>query len=229
MNTKKLMVVVLVVIVTGLYLLGGSEKLLNIDFYQNLFQQSPWLTAAVYFALFVLGTSFSLPVTALLMVGSGIIFGFTIGTLISLFAMTLGGTVSCLSGRFLFRNVVERRFTGYIEIVNRGVAKEGAFYLFGLRIIPLLPFWVVNLSMGVTSIKVPVFMLATFCGMLPATLIFVYAGSQLGSIKEFSLSSVLSPGLILALCLMAGFPFIAKYLLRLIRRLLHKDTPESGQ
>lgn len=227
MNAKKLAVAVLIVIVIGLYLLGGSEEFINIDFYQNLFEQSPWQTAAVYFVLFVLGTSFSLPVTAILMVGSGIIFGLTTGTFISLFAMTLGGTVSCLSGRFLFRNVVERRFTGYIEIVNRGIAKEGAFYLFSLRIIPLLPFWVVNLSMGVTSIKVPVFMLATFTGMLPATLILVYAGSQLGSIKEFSLATVLSPGLILALCLMAGFPFIATYLLRLIRRLLHKDVSES--
>lgn len=226
MNVKKLVLIALIVIVICAYAFGGGQKYLNIDFYQTLFQQSPWLTAAGFFLLFVLGTSFSLPITAIMMVGSGIIFGLVTGLIIAMFAMTLGGTVSFLSGRFLFRDVVERRFTGYIEVVNKGMKKEGAFYLFGLRMIPILPFWAVNLLMGITSIKTPVFMFATFCGMLPITLIFVYAGSQLGSIKDFSVSAILSPGLILALCLLAGFPFVTKYLLRLFRRLLKKEAPD---
>src|SRR5690554_2332422 len=183
MNAKKLLIAALILTAISLYLLGGGEKFLNIDFYQHLFQHSPWMTTAVYFVLFVLSTSFSLPVTAILMVGSGIIFGLTTGAIISIFAMTLGGTASCLSGRFLFRDIVERRLSGYIGIINRGLESEGGFYLFSLRIIPLLPFWLVNLSMGVTSVTVSVFMLATFFGMLTATLIFVYAGSQLGNIK----------------------------------------------
>lgn len=225
MNAKKTIVAALIIIVIAVYLLGGGQKYLNIDYYQSLFQQSPWLTAGVFFLLFVLGTSFSLPVTAIMMVGSGMIFGLVTGLIIALLAMTLGGTVSFLSGRFLFRDVVERRFTGYIEVVNKGMAKEGAFYLFGLRMIPILPFWVVNLSMGLTSIKIPTFMFASFCGMTPVVLVFVYAGSQLGNIKDFSVSAILSPGLILALCLLAGFPFVARYLLGLIRRLLKKEGP----
>jgi uncharacterized membrane protein YdjX (TVP38/TMEM64 family) len=229
MNAKKLALAAAIVIVICLYVFGGGQKYLNIDFYQNLFLQAPWLTAGVYFLLFVLGTSFSLPVTAILMVGSGIVFGLTIGLPLALCAMTLGGTVSFLSGRFLFRDVVERRFTGYIDVVNRGMAKEGAFYLFGLRMIPIVPFWVANLLMGITSIKIPVFMFATFCGMVPITLVFVYAGSQLGSIKELNVSAILSPGLILALCLLAGFPFVAKFLLALIRRVLKKEVPDSEQ
>lgn len=226
MNAKKLALIALIIVVICVYAFGGGQKYLDIDFYQQLFQQSPWLTAAVFFLLFVLGTSFSLPVTAIMMVGSGIIFGLTIGLIIALCAMTIGGTVSFLSGRFLFRDLVERRFTGYIDIVNKGMAKEGAFYLFGLRMIPILPFWVVNLSMGLTSIKTPIFMFASFCGMVPITLVFVYTGSQLGNIKDFSISAILSPGLILALCLLAGFPFVAKYLLGLIRRLL-KKSPQN--
>lgn len=223
MNIRKLALAAVIGIMTCLYLLAGGQKYLDIDIYQNLFQQSPRLTGGVFFILFVLGTGFSLPVTAIMMVGSGMIFGTWIGLVISLTAMTLGGTMSLLTGRFLFRDVVERRFTGYIDVINKGIEKEGAFYLFSLRLIPIFPFWVVNLLLGVTGVKIPIFMFATFCGMVPVTLIFSYAGSQLGSIEELKLGSILSPGLILALCLLAGFPFMAKALLKLIRHLLGKS------
>lgn len=223
MNIRKLVLAAVIGIMICLYLFAGGQKYLDIDIYQNLFQRSPWLTGGVFFMLFVLGTGFSLPVTAILMVGSGMIFGTWIGLLISLTAMTLGGTMSLLTGRFLFRDVVERRFTGYLDIINKGIEREGAFYLFSLRLIPIFPFWVVNLLLGVTGVRIPIFMLATFWGMLPVTLIFSYAGSQLGSIDELNLGTILSPSLILSLCLLAGFPFLAKALLKLIRRLLEKS------
>lgn len=223
MNLRKLALAAVIGIVICLYLFAGGQKYLDINIYQNLLQQSPWQTGGVFFILFMLGTGFSLPVTAILMVGSGMIFGTWIGLMISLTAMTLGGTMSMLTGRFLFRDMVERRFTGYLDIINKGIEKEGAFYLFSLRLIPIFPFWVINLLLGVTSVKIPIFMFATFCGMLPVTLIFSYAGSQLGNIDELNLGSILSPRLILALCLLAGFPFLAKALLKLIRHLLGKS------
>jgi len=226
MNIRKLALAAVIGIMICLYLFAGGQKYLDIDIYRNLFQQSPWLTGGLFFMLFVLATGCSLPVTAILMVGSGMIFGTWIGLVISLSAMTLGGTMSLLTGRFLFRAMVERRFTGYIGVIDKGIEKEGTFYLFSLRLIPIFPFWVVNLLLGVTGIKIPIFMFATFCGMLPVTLIFSYAGSQLGSIEELNLGSILSPGLILSLCLLAGFPFLAKALLKLTRKMLGK-TPAN--
>lgn len=226
MTLKKIALAAGIGLLICLYIFGDGQKYLNVDIYQGLFESSPWLTAGVYFLLFVLGTGLSLPVTAIMMVGSGMIFGTGIGLAIALTALTLGGTMSLLTGRFLFSDVVERRFTAYLEIVNKGIAKEGSFYLFSLRLIPIFPFWVINLLLGITSVRIPVFMLTTFCGMAPVTAIFCYAGSQLGSIKELNIASILTPGLIVALCLLAGFPFLAKGLLHLSRKMLGKLPAE---
>lgn len=226
MNPKKIALAAGIGGLICLYIFADGQKYLNVDIYQNLFATAPWLTAGVYFLLIVLGTGFSLPVTAIMMVGSGMIFGTGVGLAIALTALTLGGTMSLLTGRFLFNDVVERRFTGYLEIVNKGIDKEGIFYLFSLRLIPIFPFWVINLLLGITRVRIPVFMLTTFCGMAPVTAIFCFAGSQLGSIEELNIASILTPGLILALCLLAGFPFVAKALLTLTRRMLGKAPAE---
>ena len=221
MNIKKIALATFIGIIICLYIFGDGQQYLNIDLYQNLFQQSPWLTGSALFLVFVLGTSLSLPVTAITMVSSGLVCGLAIGFPLSLTALTLGGTVSLLTGRFLFRDLVERRFVGYIDIVNKGVEKEGIFYLFSVRLIPIFPFWLINLSLGVTAVRIPVFILTTFFGMAPITFIFCYAGSQLGSIEEFSVAAIFTPGLIIAMCLLAVFPFVAKYLVKWIRRLLN--------
>jgi uncharacterized membrane protein YdjX (TVP38/TMEM64 family) len=102
-------------------------------------------------------------------------------------------------------------------VVNRGIEKEGAFFLFGLRMIPVIPFWSLNLLMGLTAMSVPLFMLATLFGMVPVILILSYTGSQLGQIDDFSLSAVFTPGLILALSLLATFPLLARLLVKLLR------------
>ena len=223
MSIKKLALAAVIGIMICLFLFGGGLKYLDIDIYQNLFQQSPWLTGGVFFMLFVLGTGLSLPITAILIVASGMIFGMEIGVVISLAAMTLGGTVSLLTGRFVFRDIVERRFPGYIGVINKGIEKEGAFYLLSLRLLPIIPFWIVNLLLGVTGVRIPTFMLTTLFGMIPVVLIYSYAGSQLGSIKELKLGSILTPGMIVALCLLAAFPLLAKMLLKLARRALGKS------
>jgi uncharacterized membrane protein YdjX (TVP38/TMEM64 family) len=114
-----------------------------------------------------------------------------------------------------------------VEVVNRGIEKEGAFYLFGLRMIPVIPFWLLNLLMGLTTMTVPVFMLATFCGMIPVLLIFAYTGNELGNIESFSLADVLTPGLIMALCLMASFPLIAKALVGVLRRRINQRNTSN--
>ena len=182
MPYKKIALAALIATIIILYFVGGGEKYLNIRLYQDLYASSPFATAAIFFIVFAIGTSCSLPVTGVLALASGIVFGTLTGFLLSSFATTLGGTVALYSTRFLFYDLIERRFTAQVELVNKGVEKEGALYLFGLRMVPVIPFWTLNLLMGLTSMRVPVFMLATFLGMMPVLMIFAYIGNQLGSI-----------------------------------------------
>ena len=223
MTVKKLVVALLIATVITLYFLGGGDRFLSIDMFQDLFEQAPVTTAAVFFTVFFIGTSCSLPVAGVLAVAGGIVFGTVTGFCLSLLATTLGGTVALYSTRYLFHDLVRRRFTGQIDMVNKGVEKEGAFYLFGLRMIPVIPFWLLNLVMGLTSMRVSVFMLATFCGMIPVLLILSYAGNELGDISSFSFAEVFTPGLILALSLLASFPFLAKALVKLVQRYAHRQ------
>ena len=220
MPIKKLAVAALIATIIMLYFIGGGEKYLSIRLYQQFYEQSPIATATAFFMVFFICTSCSLPATGVLAVTGGIIFGTASGFFISLLAATLGGTLSLYSSRYLFRDLIKRRFTGQVELVNRGIEKEGAFYLFGLRMVPVIPFWLLNLLVGLTSMRVSVFMLATLSGMVPVMLILTYAGSQLGDIETFSMTAIFTPGLTLALCLLAVFPFLAKAIVGLVRRRL---------
>ena len=228
MPYKKLALAAVIATIILLYFVGGGEKYLNIRLYQDLYASSPFATAAIFFIVFAIGTSCSLPVTGVLALASGIVFGTLTGFALSVFATTLGGTVALYSTRFLFYDLIERRFSVQVDMVNTGIEKEGAFYLFGLRMVPVIPFWSLNLLMGLTTMPVPVFMLATFLGMMPVLMIFAYTGNQLGNIDNFSFAAVFTPGLLLALCLLASFPFLARFLLTLMRRIIiRKHSPEE--
>ena len=218
MPVKKLALALFIVVIIALYFAGGGEKYLNIHMYQDLFEASPVSTAAVFFLVFMVGTSCSLPVTGILAITGGIVFGTLTGCVLSLLASTLGGTVALYSTRYLFHDLVRRRFAPQVDMVNKGIENEGAFFLFGLRMIPVIPFWSLNLLMGLTSMRVPVFMLATLFGMVPVMLILSYTGNELGEIAGFSLAAVLTPGLVLALCLLATFPLLARVLVKLLRK-----------
>ncbi len=218
MPVKKLALAAFIATVIILYFVGGGEKYLSIRLYQDIYEQSPIATAGVFFFVFFIGTSCSLPVTGALTVASGIVFGAVTGFSISLLASTLGGTVALYSTRFIFHDLINRRFPGQVDMVNKGIEKEGAFYLFGLRMIPVIPFWLLNLLVGLTTMRVPVFMLATLFGMVPVMLILAYAGSQLGEIETFSMAAIFTPGLILALTLLGSFPFLAKAIVAYTRR-----------
>ena len=218
MPVKKILLAAFIAIVMLLYFTGGGEKYLDIHLYQALFDRSPLLTAGVFFLVYLLGTSCSLPVTGALAVASGIVFGAVIGFVISLLACTLGGTVALFSTRYLFHDLVKRRFAGQLDMLHKGIEKEGAFYLFGLRMVPVIPFWSLNLLMGLTSMRVPVFMLATFCGMIPVLAILTYTGDELGDIESFSFASIVTPGLVFSLLLLGSFPFIARAIVAYTKR-----------
>lgn len=228
MPLKKIALATFLAVMMAAYFVGGGEKYLSIDLYQNLYETSPMATASVFFLVFLVGTSCSLPVAGVLSVASGVVFGVEVGFFISSLATTLGGTIALYATRFLFHDLVKRRFSTQLEIVDRGIEKEGAFYLFSLRMVAVIPFWLLNLLMALTAMKPRTFMFATYLGMIPILLILVYTGDQLGEIDTFSMAAVFSPGLILALAMLAGFPFFAKAFVGFTRRMREKKIQDQA-
>jgi pyruvate/2-oxoglutarate dehydrogenase complex dihydrolipoamide dehydrogenase (E3) component/uncharacterized membrane protein YdjX (TVP38/TMEM64 family) len=178
---------------------------------QAWYESHPWQAALGFFAAYVAATGLSLPGATLLTLAAGAIFGLLWGTLLVSFASSIGATAAFLLSRFLLRDWVQSRFGARLRGVNEGVAKEGAFYLFTLRIVPAVPFFVINLAMGPTPIRARTFYWVSQLGMLPATLVYVNAGTQLAAIE--SPAGILSPSLLGAFVLLGLFPFIAKRLL----------------
>ncbi len=168
----------------------------------------PWQTAAGFFALYVAITGLSLPGAAVMTLVAGAVFGLLWGTVLVSFASSLGATLACLASRFLLRDWVQRRFGRQLRAMNEGVEKEGGFYLFTLRLIPAVPFFVINLAMGLTPMRAATFYWVSQLGMLAGTVVYVNAGTQLAAIE--SPAGILSPGLIGAFALLGLFPLIAK-------------------
>ncbi|RMF16851.1 MAG: pyridine nucleotide-disulfide oxidoreductase [Gammaproteobacteria bacterium] len=171
-------------------------------------QAHPWQSAAVYFVVYVLVTGLSLPGAAVMTLAGGALFGLVTGTVLVSFASTLGATLAFLVSRTLLRDWVQKKFGNRLKTLNEGVKKDGAFYLFGLRLVPVFPFFMINLAMGLTPIRTRTFFWVSQLGMLPGTLVYVNAGTQLGQIE--TLSGLLSPALIGSFVLLAVFPFLAR-------------------
>jgi dihydrolipoamide dehydrogenase len=167
----------------------------------------PVMTIAIYALTYIAVTGLSLPGAAILTLAGGAVFGLLWGTVIVSFASTIGATLAFLAARFLFRDAVKSRFGERLQAIDAGVAKEGALYLFTLRLVPVFPFFVINLVMGLTSLKTQTFYWISQIGMLAGTLVYVNAGTQLGQLE--SLSGILSPGLIGSFALLGIFPLIA--------------------
>jgi dihydrolipoamide dehydrogenase len=173
------------------------------------------LTMAIYMAVYIVVTALSLPGAAIMTLAGGAIFGFWIGLLLVSFASTIGATLAFLVARFLLMDYVKRRFGDKLKAVYEGIEKDGAFYLFTLRLVPLFPFFVINLVMGLTPIRTATFYVVSQIGMLAGTAVYVNAGTQLAQID--SLSGILSPGLIFSFALLGTFPWIAKAAVAMIR------------
>jgi uncharacterized membrane protein YdjX (TVP38/TMEM64 family) len=219
MNKKQLALLTLIVsVITGYFILGG-DQLLDLKYYQFLYQESPVSTALAFFAIYLLATAFSLPSSAVLSIASGMIFGRLIGIPLALLACSIGGTLAFLSSRYLLHDFIEQRFSRQYDKVNSGVQRDGAFYVFSLRMVPVIPFWLLNLLMGLTKMKISHFYFATLSGMIPMTAILVHFGTELGAIEGYSLSGVFTPSMIAALVLVGLLPFVTRRLLRLFKNL----------
>jgi pyruvate/2-oxoglutarate dehydrogenase complex dihydrolipoamide dehydrogenase (E3) component/uncharacterized membrane protein YdjX (TVP38/TMEM64 family) len=179
------------------------------------------LAVAVFFIAYVAATAVSFPGAVILTVAAGAVFGLWPGLVIVSFASSIGASLAFLGARYLLRDWVQRRFGRRLEAVDRGVEKDGIFYLLTLRLNPVVPFWLVNLGMGLTRIPLPRFYAVSQVGMLPATFVYVNAGTQLSRIER--LKDVVSPGLLLSFVLLSLFPLAAKWLTgRLRRRRVYK-------
>lgn len=179
------------------------------------YDASPLVVAGAYFLVYVAVTALSLPGAAVMTLAGGALFGIGVGTLLVSFASSLGATLAFLASRFLLRDWVQSRFGDRLAAVNTGMQKDGAFYLFTLRLVPLFPFFVINLVMGLTPIKTRTFYWVSQLGMLAGTLVYVNAGTQLAQLD--SLSGILSPGLIASFALLGVFPLLAKKLVALVQ------------
>ena len=220
---KRVVIIVAVVLVAGAFFVFDLGRFLTLDYLQAVrtsivsdVEAAPVMASLVFFGAYVLVTGLSLPGAAVMTLAAGAIFGVWWGLALASFASSVGATVAFLIARSVLHDWVQSRFGTYLEPINRGFETDGNFYLFSLRMVPVFPFFVINLLMGLTPMRAVPFYLVSQLGMAPATFVFVFAGTQLATVT--SLGDVLSPGLIVALSLVGLFPLIARRFLGLIKR-----------
>jgi uncharacterized membrane protein YdjX (TVP38/TMEM64 family) len=175
---------------------------------QSYYANHPAMALLLYGLIYIVVTGLSLPGATVLTLAGGALFGLLWGTIIVSIASTIGATVAFLAARFLFRESLEQKFSGQLQAINDGIEKEGGYYLFTLRLVPLFPFFAINLIMGLTKMPANTFFWVSQVGMLAGTLVYVNAGTQLATLK--SLSDITSPGLIASFILLGIFPLAAK-------------------
>ena len=191
--------------------------------FQSLYQAHRLLVVAAYMVIYIAVTGLSLPGAAVLTLAGGGLFGLVVGTVAVSFASTIGATLACFVSRFLLREWVQNKFSDKLVTINAGIEKEGAFYLFSLRLVPIFPFFVINLLMGLTRMRMFTFYWVSQIGMLAGTIVYVNAGKELAKID--SLSGIISPGVLLSFVVLGLFPITVKKLLALYKARFRPATP----
>ena len=232
MDKKKLLVIAIVAIAVGLFFWFDLGRFLSLEALRAAQQElsayvaeNQLLSVSGFFVLYVAVTALSIPGAAVMTLAAGAVFGLLVGTVLVSFASSIGATLAFLLSRFLLRDWVEQKFGATAEKLNQGVQNEGAYYLFTLRLVPLFPFFAINLAMGLTRLKTLTFYWVSQLGMLAGTIVYVNAGTQLGQIK--GTGDILSPALIGSFVLLGLFPLLAKKSLELIRRVRTDKHPSS--
>jgi uncharacterized membrane protein YdjX (TVP38/TMEM64 family) len=211
------------VFLAGLFFIFDIGQYLTLDYiktsqieYRAFYEDNTAWVIASYMAIYIAVAALSLPGAAALTIAGGALLGFVVGTVAISFASTIGATLACAASRFVFRDWVQMRFGDKLDTINQGVRNEGKFYLFTLRLIPIFPFFMINLLMGLTSMRLSSFYWVSQLGMLAGTMVYVNAGRELGQLD--SLSGIFSPGLIISFALLGLFPITIKKLIRLYRK-----------
>jgi pyruvate/2-oxoglutarate dehydrogenase complex dihydrolipoamide dehydrogenase (E3) component/uncharacterized membrane protein YdjX (TVP38/TMEM64 family) len=215
MKITKVLLLLAVLAALGTFVALDWGRFLSLDYLQQsqarfaaLYAEQPLGVAAVYFAVYVLATALSIPGAVMLTLVGGAIFGLGWGLLLISFASSLGATLAFLTARFVLRDSIEARFGQRLADINQGIQRDGALYLFSLRLVPLVPFFVINLVMGLTQMRVWVFYIVSQLGMLAGTAVFVNAGTQLAQLS--SIQGILSPALLGSFALLGVFPWLAR-------------------
>ena len=218
-----LLIAALALVAWWLYRHYGLDKLLTLDSLKAsrdslaaLYQSRPLYTAATFFLVYVVATALSFPGAAILTLAAGAMFGVGVGTVLVSFASSLGALLAFLTARYLLRDLVQNRFGKQLAPVNQGMQHDGLFYLLTLRLVPVFPFFLVNLLAGLTPISAGRFYWVSQLGMLAGTVVFVNAGTQLAAIARPA--DVLSPGLLGSFVLLGVFPLLAKAVVGALQR-----------
>jgi uncharacterized membrane protein YdjX (TVP38/TMEM64 family) len=223
MTTLQIRLLAVIALAIGAFFLFDIDQWLTLERFKAEYARligyrdaHPLLITLAYAGIYIAVTGLSLPGATVLTLAGGALFGLVWGTLIVSFASSLGATLAFLAARFLFRDTVKSRFGDRLAAIDAGLAKDGPYYLFTLRLVPLFPFFVINLLMGLTAIKTFTFYWVSQLGMLAGTVVYVNAGTQLAKID--SLSGILSPPLAGAFVLLGLFPLAAKKLVEVLPR-----------
>ena len=221
-SRSKLVVIGLILVLIGIFFVFDLQRYLTLDYlrssqqtFADYYDQHRLTTVAIYMAVYVLVTALSLPGATVMTLAGGALFGLGVGFVAISFASTIGATLAFLISRLLLRDFVQNRFGDKLAAINAGVQKEGAFYLFSLRLVPIFPFFVINLAMGLTPISTRTYYWVSQLGMIPGTLVYVNAGTQLGRLD--SPAGILSPALLISFVLLGLLPLISKRMLDLVK------------
>ncbi|WP_022666629.1 TVP38/TMEM64 family protein [Desulfospira joergensenii] len=222
-NVSRGLVIGAIVLLFVLFFVLDLSRYLSLEYIKSqqemllaFYRENTMATIGIFMGIYILVTGLSLPGAAVMTLASGTVFGLFTGTVVVSFASTIGATLAFVVSRFLLRDWVQARFKDKLRAINQGISKEGEFYLFTLRLVPVFPFFIINLVMGLTPITTFRFYLVSQIGMLAGTLVYVNAGTQLGQID--SLKGIVSPGLLLSFALLGCFPLLAKKGVSLIKK-----------
>ena len=202
------------------YIKASQEK------FYALYLSHRFAVIAAYMGIYIVVTALSLPGAAVLTLAGGGLFGLVVGTVVVSFASTIGATLACVVSRFLLRDWVQNKFGDKLRTINDGIEREGAFYLFSLRLVPIFPFFVINLLMGLTRMRLFTFFWVSQIGMLAGTVVYVNAGKELAEID--SLSGILSPGVLISFAVLGLFPITVKKLLAVYKKRFKPDPKSTG-
>ena len=221
-KSSKIIVILVIAAIVAVFFAFDLQQYFTFEYlksrqlaFEAYYNDHKLFAIAIYMAVYIAVTALSLPGATVMTLAGGAMFGIWLGVLLISFASSIGATLAFLVSRFLLRDYVQDKFGDKLEAVNEGVRKDGAFYLFTLRLVPLFPFFVINLVVGLTPIRTAIYYIVSQVGMLPGTFVYVNAGTQLAKIE--SAQGILSPGLILSFVLLGIFPLIAKRIVAFIQ------------
>jgi pyruvate/2-oxoglutarate dehydrogenase complex dihydrolipoamide dehydrogenase (E3) component/uncharacterized membrane protein YdjX (TVP38/TMEM64 family) len=221
MLKKLILIMAIIAIIAGVKVFGLDQYLTfdyikqNQDLFARFYAGNQYLTIGLYFGIYVLSTALSIPGATVLTLLGGALFGLPLGLLIISFASSLGATFAFIISRTLLRDTIQKKYASSLKGINEGIEKEGAFYLFTLRLVPIFPFFLINLAMGLTKLSTIKFFIVSQLGMLAGTAVFVNAGVELGKLD--SLAGIMSPALLGSFAILGIFPLVAKKIIEYIK------------